>query len=62
VWLCIIEESTTYARFLEGNPDEVKKLFHELLINMTRFLRDPEALEVLKTKILPEKIRKKGDL
>ena len=57
-----IEEFTTYARYLEGNLDEVKTLFRELLINVTSFFRDPEAFEVLKNEILPDLIRNKRDL
>lgn len=43
-----IEDVSTYARYLQEHPDEVKILFKELLIVVTSFFRDPEAFEVLK--------------
>ncbi len=48
-----IGDLLVYARFLKGNPDEVHELFKELLINVTRFFRDPEAFVTLKVSILP---------
>ena len=32
-----------YVRLLEQNPDEVHGLYHDLLINVTSFFRDPEV-------------------
>ena len=48
-----IEELAVYARYLKENPAEAKILFEELLINVTRFFRDPGAFIVLKQTILP---------
>jgi two-component system CheB/CheR fusion protein len=48
-----IEDMATYARFLKDNPSETQKLFKELLINVTRFFRDPDAFIALKEVILP---------
>jgi two-component system CheB/CheR fusion protein len=48
-----IEETDSYARYLQEHPEEVQLLFKELLINVTSFFRDPEAFAVLKTDILP---------
>lgn len=48
-----IERLTDYVTYLRGNPPETEALFKELLIRVTNFFRDPEAFEVLKTKILP---------
>ena len=48
-----IDSAAVYARFLKDNPAEVKTLFHELLINVTSFFRDPEAFVTLKDSILP---------
>lgn len=42
-----------YVRFLRANPKEVDLLFHELLIGVTSFFRDPAAWESLKTDVLP---------
>ncbi|MDP1612536.1 MAG: chemotaxis protein CheB [Sulfuritalea sp.] len=48
-----IADIAVYARFLKDNPGEVQKLFKELLVNVTRFFRDPEAFIALKDTILP---------
>ncbi|MBK6998909.1 MAG: PAS domain-containing protein [Rhodoferax sp.] len=47
-----IEDESDYVRFLRNNPAETQLLFRELLINVTRFFRDPEAFVVLKETIL----------
>ena len=48
-----IESAEVYARFLQWNRAEVQSLFHELLINVTSFFRDPAAFVALKKDILP---------
>ena len=40
-------------RYLRENPQELDLLFHELLIGVTSFFRDPEAWEQLKSAVLP---------
>jgi two-component system CheB/CheR fusion protein len=47
------EKVPDYARHLEGNPQELRILHDELLINVTSFFREPEAFEALKTKVFP---------
>jgi two-component system CheB/CheR fusion protein len=42
-----------YYEFLGQNPDEVSNLAKDFLINVTRFFRDSEAFEELKTKLVP---------
>lgn len=41
-----------YAAFLDDNPTEVDALFHELLIGVTSFFRDPEAFACLEEKVI----------
>lgn len=41
-----------YVRFLQSNANEVELLFRELLIGVTSFFRDPDAWELMKTKVL----------
>ena len=38
-----------YAQQLETDRNEVEALYHDLLINVTSFFRDPELFEALKT-------------
>ncbi|MFN2541239.1 MAG: chemotaxis protein CheB, partial [Chthoniobacterales bacterium] len=48
-----------YARFLHGNRGEVQALFDDLLINVTRFFRDPRLFTVLGKRFLPALLKKK---
>ncbi len=43
-----------YIKFIESDPDEVNKLFKDLLITVTHLFRDPEAFSVIEKQILPE--------
>lgn len=49
-----IAHHAQYVRYLRENPAEAEALFRELLIGVTRFFRDAESFDVLKTAILPE--------
>ncbi len=44
---------TLYATFLAENPQELDLLFHELLIGVTRFFRDPAVWTQLRGEIFP---------
>jgi two-component system CheB/CheR fusion protein len=46
-----IERISEYVRFIEKSPKEIESLFKELLINVTRFFRDPQAFEALEKKV-----------
>ncbi len=48
-----------YVKLLEQNPAEVDALYHDLLINVTSFFRDPDAFEILKTEVFPALIKNK---
>ncbi len=56
-----LEDTGTYARYLQEHPEEVHALFKELLINVTSFFRDPEAFEALKKDILPKLFENKPE-
>jgi two-component system CheB/CheR fusion protein len=43
-----------YLAYLKSNPSEVNTLKQSFLIGVTRFFRDVEAFELLKTKVIPE--------
>jgi two-component system, chemotaxis family, CheB/CheR fusion protein len=51
--LCKLEQLTDYVAYLQAHPTEVKVLYEEILIHVTSFFRDPEAFELLKTKVFP---------
>ncbi|HRD65574.1 MAG TPA: chemotaxis protein CheB [Candidatus Competibacter sp.] len=43
-----------YVRYFQQSPQEVKALYKDLLISVTKFFRDPEAFEILRKKVIPE--------
>ncbi len=48
-----IDKISTYVRYLTENPAEVELLFHEILIGVTGFFRDPKSFVSLQEKVLP---------
>ncbi|HEY0743114.1 MAG TPA: chemotaxis protein CheB [Chryseosolibacter sp.] len=42
-----------YQEFIHQSPEEANLLAREFLINVTKFFRDPDAFEELKSKIIP---------
>jgi two-component system CheB/CheR fusion protein len=48
-----IASVSDYADHLEANPAEFTALFNTILINVTSFLRDPEAWEYLRAEVIP---------
>ncbi len=49
-----------YHSFLKENASEINLLFNDLLINVTHFFRDSEALDFYKAKILPALLNAKS--
>ena len=47
-----IERVSEYVDFLRAHPEEVDRLFKDLLIGVTRFFRDPSAFDELGTRVL----------
>ena len=43
-----------YDEYLQRHPKEVRHIFDDLLIGVTRFFRDREAFESLKEKVIPK--------
>ena len=56
-----IESHEHYVRYLRENAVEVESLFRDLLIGVTQFFRDAESFEVLKTGILPDRLKRMGE-
>ena len=53
------ETLAEYARKLAEDPSELQALYHDILINVTSFFRDPEMFEILKRKIFPAVLKTK---
>lgn len=48
-----LEQLEDYISYLQTHPVELEALFHDLLINVTSFFRDPEVFKVLKNRSFP---------
>ncbi len=48
-----LENLADYYRFLQARPDEIRLLQEDILINVTRFFRDPYFWGALQTQVLP---------
>ena len=46
-----------YQRFIAATPAEAEALFHDILISVTSFFRNPEGFDLLKERVFPELIR-----
>ena len=53
------ESLADYISFMEQNPAEIEALYHDLLINVTSFFREPETFEALKVNVFPELLKAK---
>ncbi len=49
-----ITELSSYAGFMESNPEESQMLLKDLLISVTNFFRDREAFEALERDVIPK--------
>jgi two-component system CheB/CheR fusion protein len=43
-----------YLKYLDENPSEVQSLYQDILIHVTRFFREPESFEALKSIVFPK--------
>lgn len=53
-------DPTDYVALLRTSPDEVRLLFHDLLIGVTSFFRDPGAFAALDKLVIPKLFEGKG--
>ncbi len=49
-----ITDLATYVEQLRSDPAELSTLYHDLLIGVTRFFRDPEAFQLLEERVIPD--------
>src|SRR5437667_7860483 len=48
-----------YLRYLEAHPSPVHALCNDLLVNVTRFFRDPEAFQILQRSVFPSIVKER---
>ncbi len=51
---CHLDDISDYATLLVQKPEELDTLYHDLLIGVTEFFRDPRAFQYLERSVLPE--------
>ncbi|GLQ17491.1 CheR family methyltransferase [Maritalea porphyrae] len=56
--LCNINELSRYYLHLNEDRNELDALYNDLLIEVTSFFRDEKAFKALKTKVVPELVKK----
>src|SRR5213594_1891365 len=49
----------SYRRYLEEHPSQVQALYNDLLVNVTRFFRDPDAFRILQRSVFPTIIKQR---
>ena len=48
-----LDQLDVYGQYLQEHPDEVEKLYHDILINVTSFFREPESFSILQQVVFP---------
>jgi two-component system CheB/CheR fusion protein len=49
-----VQTLEAYVQYLQQTPREVESLFHDLLIGVTNFFRDPQAFAALQALVIPK--------
>src|SRR5258708_16128749 len=49
-----VETLSAFLNYLKENPQEIRLLHEEVLVNFTTFFRDPETFDALKALVYPE--------
>jgi two-component system CheB/CheR fusion protein len=49
-----LTELSDYIRMLQSTPGEVRSLYQDLLIHVTRFFREPESFDALSREVFPQ--------
>jgi len=56
-----IHSASKYHEYLLKNPEEVSNLFYEMLIGVTRFIRDQDAFQKLQDEVVPKLLEEKPE-
>lgn len=56
-----VRDFVEYMDFLEVHPDEFVQLFNTILINVTSFFRDEPVWDYLRTTVIPDVVRARGE-
>lgn len=56
-----IEDLREYADVLRREPEELRALVDDMLINVTEFFRDPEVFAALRDRVIPSLLAERGE-
>ena len=56
-----LSDVAAYIKLLQSNPDELRALFQDLLIHVTRFFREPESFAALTQQVFPKLLGDRDD-
>src|SRR5262249_7884868 len=48
-----IDKLEDYVKYIQTNPNEIKALYQDMLINVTSFFRNPAVFEAMKSEVFP---------
>src|SRR4029077_15121045 len=54
-----LEKLKDYVKLLRNNQTEAESLYHDMLIHVTSFFREPEVFEALKESVFPQLLRER---
>ena len=49
-----IEQVKTYVKYVEAHREELDALYHDILINVTSFFREPDVFRALQSTVFPQ--------
>lgn len=55
------DDFQAYIKYLQNNPNAMDQIYRELLIDVTRFYRDPEGFKWLRDKAIPDVLDTKNE-
>ena len=55
-----LDDYQRYLEFIRKRPEEINQLLNTILINVTRFFRDPPAWDILRQQVLPRLTSHRG--
>jgi two-component system, chemotaxis family, CheB/CheR fusion protein len=55
-----IKQLNEYVRYIQTNPNEIKALYQDMLINVTSFFRNARVFEALKSEVFPKILKNRG--
>jgi two-component system CheB/CheR fusion protein len=60
--ICQIQSIDEYYSYIRDDPEEANNLYNSLLIGVTRFFRDRDAFDIIKSKVIPEILAGKTEI